>query len=81
LPYTKTGTQLAVALLLYRRHALCRGRPFTFPNAEPEGLGISRRAKYRVLSKLEQIGLVKTKRETGCAVEVTLLCDWRTGLS
>ena len=73
LPYTKSGTQLAVALVLQRRRFLHRSRIFSLPNKELEELGISRFTKSRALAGLESAGLIKTNRKPGRAVVVTLL--------
>lgn len=80
LPYIKTGAQLVVALLLYRHHTLYRGKPFSFSNSELDDLGICRQTKYRTLTNLEQARLIKIKQENGRGIEVTVLCNWRTGL-
>ena len=47
LPYTKSGTQLAVALVLQRRRFLYRSMVFSLPNKELDELGIDRFTKYR----------------------------------
>ena len=73
LPYSRSGTQLAVMLILQRRRFLCRSRTFSLPNGELEELGISRQAKYRALAGLELVKLIRTNQKPGRAVVVTLL--------
>jgi hypothetical protein len=69
-----------VALLLYRQHARYAGRAFTFANGEAAYFGIDRHTEYAALTNLEQGGLIKLGRRNGQALEITVLCDWRTGL-
>ena len=73
LPYTKSGNQLAVALILQRHRFLRRSRTFSLPNKELEELGINRYAKRRALAGLKSAKLIRTNRKPGRAVTVTLL--------
>ena len=72
LPHLQGASQLAVALLLYRRWILGGiRRTFEFPNAGLNRLGIARQVKYRALAKLEGAGLITIERTHGQAARVT----------
>jgi hypothetical protein len=59
LPLVRSKEQLAIALWLHRRRAVCGSDLFTVPNRELyEELGLTRFAKYRALRHLEQAGAV-----------------------
>jgi hypothetical protein len=72
LPHVQGECQLAVALLLYRRWVLCgRRRTFSFPNADPNRLGIDRAVKHRVLTRFEEAGLITVEQRAGSAPRIT----------
>jgi hypothetical protein len=72
LPHLQGASQLAVALLLYRRWVLCgRPRTFDFPNADLYRLGISRAVKSKALAKLKDASLITTGQLDGHAVRIT----------
>jgi hypothetical protein len=72
LPLVRGESQLAVALLLYRRWVLCgRRRTFDFPNGDLNKLNIKRATKHCALAKLEQAGLIDVERRPGHAVRIT----------
>ena len=74
LPRVRTKEQLAVALWLHRRRAVCRNELFTVPNkALQEDLGISRRVKYGALQRLEEAGAIAIIREGKHALKIRLL--------
>ena len=74
LPLVKTKEQMAVALWLHRRRAVCRNALFTVPNkALQEDLGISRRVKYGALQRLEEAGAIAIIREGKHALKIRLL--------
>jgi DNA-binding transcriptional ArsR family regulator len=63
-PLVNTRDQLLVAIWLHRRRAICRNELFTVPNkALQEDLGLSRRVKYRALSRLERAGVIALIRD------------------
>jgi hypothetical protein len=66
--------QLIVALLLYRHHALYRGKTFAFSNTEIANFGISHQTKYRALGYLEAAGLIRVEKVNGRASLVALTC-------
>jgi hypothetical protein len=53
LPVLAKSDELAVAIYLWRRRAVCGCEPFDVPNGELKVLGISRKIKYRTLKLLE----------------------------
>jgi hypothetical protein len=72
LPHVRGECQLTVALLLYRRWVICgRHRTFDFPNADLNRLGIHRAVKHRVLTRLEEAGLITVERLAGHAPRIT----------
>jgi hypothetical protein len=63
IPFIATKEQLAVAIWLHRRRAVCGSELFTVPNkALFEDLGVSRLVKYRTLQRLEKVGIVVLAR-------------------
>ena len=72
-PVVGTVNQLVVAMLLYRRCLLARGRTVPLSNSELEVFGISRFAKYRALAGLKAAGVVSTEAPNGRSTRVTLL--------
>jgi hypothetical protein len=74
LPLVKTKKQLAVAIWLHRRRAICRTELFTVPNKALQGdLGLSRWVKYRALAHLEKAGAIALFRGDKHALQVRLL--------
>ena len=70
---TKSKQQLLVALYLYRRCHVCHSRTVDVPTRDlAENWGISRTTKYRVLSHLQQAGVVAVRSRTGRTIKVTL---------
>src|SRR5262249_45746307 len=77
LPRVRTKEQLAVALWLHRRRAVCRNELFTVPNkALQQDLGISRRVKYGALQRLEEAGDLAIIREGKHALKIRLLWEY-----
>ena len=71
LPHIQGASQLAVALLLYRRWVICGRRAvFNFPNSDLNRLGIHRTVKYRALTRLQEAGLITVDKAHGQAVKV-----------
>jgi hypothetical protein len=69
-----TKEQLAVAIWLHRRRAVCRNELFTVPNkALQQDLGVSRRVKYGALAHLEKAGVIQLIREGKHTLQVRLL--------
>jgi hypothetical protein len=69
---------LAVAILIYRRTIVCRGRTVTLPAHELTELGIVRRRKNEALTRLQAAGLIRIETAPkGQSAKVTLL--WRSG--
>lgn len=63
LPLVHSKEQLAIAMWLHRRRAICKSDEFTVPNrALLEELGLSRFAKYRGLRHLEAAGIITLVR-------------------
>jgi hypothetical protein len=74
LPLVKTKEQLAVAIWLYRRRAVCRDGVFTVPNESlQKDLGLSRYVKYKALRHLEKARVVALIRNGKHALGVRLL--------
>jgi hypothetical protein len=74
LPLVKTKEQLAVALWLHRRRAVCRNALFTVPNKGlQEDLGLSRKVKYGALQRLEEAGAIALIRDAKHTLQVRLL--------
>ena len=74
LPLTRSEGQLAAALWVYRLRVVQRSKTVSISNQSlEEALGISRFAKYRVLAKLEDAGVLTVERRDGRAIKVTLL--------
>lgn len=74
LPFVKSKEQLAVAIWLHRRRAVCRNEVFTVPNQELRGeLGVNRQTKYRALRCLERAGVITLTRDGKCALQVRML--------
>jgi hypothetical protein len=72
MPHVRGGSQIVVAMLLYRRWVLCgRRRVFDFPNGDLKRLGIKRSVKHRTLAKMVQAGLITVTHGNGQAVRVT----------
>ncbi len=74
LPLTRSSEQLAVALYLYRLRIVRRSKTIRLSNVALENdLGLSRYAKYRILARLEEAGVLKVGRRDGRSLTVTLL--------
>ena len=74
LPLVKTKEQLAVAIWLQRRRAVCRSELFTVPNQELRvDLGLSRKIKYQALQHLEKAGAIALIRNGKHALQVRIL--------
>jgi hypothetical protein len=74
LPLVKSKEQLAVAIWLHRRRAICRDEVFTAPNQELRGeLGLGRLVKYRALQHLEEAGAIALVRAGKRALQVRIL--------
>jgi hypothetical protein len=75
LPLVKSKEQLAVAMWLHRRRAVCHSNTFTVPDKELfEELGVTRFVKYRTLRHLEGAGLVAVARNGHLVTRVTMRC-------
>jgi hypothetical protein len=72
-----TSTHLVIAMLIYSKCLERRGRTVSLSNRELRLLGISRYAKYRTLTWLQEVGVI-TIEETvnGQSTRVTLLPSW-----
>jgi hypothetical protein len=65
---------IVIAILIYRRTVVCRGRTVTLPNTDLAELGIDRPHKSRVLAALADVGLIRIEQtEPGQTSKVTLL--------
>ena len=74
LPLVNSAEQLAIALWLHRRQAVCRSKTFTVPNQTLiDDLGVSRFTKYRALYHLERARVIAITRDGHHALQVTLL--------
>jgi hypothetical protein len=72
LPLVHSADQLAILLLLYRRCLMSRSRTVTLPNSELAAVGVTRFAKYRLLTWLQDAGAATVAPRNGRAVSVTL---------
>lgn len=79
-PIVRGKAELAAALLLYRERFKQKSgrkkgaklsRTVDFTNASLSAMGIARQAKYSMLRRLEEAGLVSVEREGRCAPRVT----------
>ena len=74
LPLVQSKEQLAIAIWLHRRRAVCRSNLFTVPNDTlGEELGLSRKVKYRALRHLEKAKIITLTRNGRHALSVKLL--------
>jgi hypothetical protein len=74
LPAVKSKEQLAVAIWLHRRRAICRDEVFTVPNQDLQmELGLDRYVKYRALKWLEKAGAIALVRDNKRALRVRIL--------
>ena len=74
LPLANSPEQLAVAIWLHRRRAICKQEWFSVPSGDLEmDLGISRSTKYRTLIHLERDKVITIKRLGRQAVWIELL--------
>jgi hypothetical protein len=72
-PQVRSGRQLAVLLLIYRRCLWARSRTVSVPNGDLADIGLSRYGKYRALAALDELGLIITEPWDGKTIQVTLL--------
>jgi hypothetical protein len=73
-PLVNTRDQLAIAMWLHRRRAVCGAELFTVPNkALQEDLGLSREVKYAALEHLEEAGAIAIIRKGKHSLQVRLL--------
>jgi hypothetical protein len=72
IPIVHTSTHLAVAVVLYSKCLRRRSQTITLTNQELKRLGISRYAKYRALSRLQEVGMLTIETRNGRSVKVTL---------
>jgi hypothetical protein len=61
-----------VAMLLLQLDFKNRGRPIALSNEATRHLKLDRRVKYRVLIKLEKLGLISVAQRRGSAPEITI---------
>jgi hypothetical protein len=74
LPLVKTKEQLAVAIWLHRRRAVCRNELFSVPNESlHKDLGLSRKVKYQTLRHLEKARAIALTRNGKHAIQVQIL--------
>jgi hypothetical protein len=73
LPIVRSGGQLLVLLLIYRRCLYARCRTVSLPNSDLVAAGMSRFGKYRILAALEHLGLIDREPSDGKTTKVTLL--------
>ena len=74
LPLAETKEQLAVAIWLHRRRAVCCNELFTVPNQElHEDLGLSRKVKYAALRHFEKTEVIAVVRDGKRALQVRFL--------
>jgi hypothetical protein len=74
LTVVKTKEQLAVAIWLHRRRAVCRSDLFTVPNdALGKDLGLSRKVKYQLLRHLETAKVIAVVRNGKHILQVRFL--------
>jgi hypothetical protein len=72
-PRVRSGRQLAVLMLIYRRCLWAHRRTVSLPNKDLAEIGISRQGKYTALNALEELELIKREPYDGKATRVTLL--------
>jgi len=73
MPRVETAKQLALALWVYRKCARARRQIVRLSNGELRFLGINRYAKYRILTRLQQKGLLAVEPQSpGRSVSVRL---------
>ena len=74
IPIVQSKEQLAVALWLHRRRAVCKNNLFTVPNdALRAELGLSRDIKYKTLRHLEKAGVIAVEHDNKCSLQVRML--------
>jgi hypothetical protein len=69
---TQHGRVYDVALLLLQLDFKHRGHPVKLSNEITRHLKLNRRVKYRVLVKLEKLGLISVLHRPGAAPEITI---------
>jgi hypothetical protein len=74
LPIVKSKEQLAVAIWLHRRRAVCRNELFTVPNESlREDLDLDRFVKYRTLRRLNEASAITLTCTGKRALKVRIL--------
>jgi hypothetical protein len=74
LALVKTKEQLAVAIWLHRRRAICHSELFTVPNdVLQKELGLNRRVKYQSLQYLERAKVITIVRDGRRALQIRIL--------
>jgi hypothetical protein len=64
-----------VALYLFHRHWLTRGKPIKVSNVALDGMGVARGTKWHGLLELERAGLIRIERRSRKSPLVTLIED------
>ena len=67
------GKTLNVAIALWWRHGMARGRPFKLTRMALKALNVKRDAASAGLARLEQAGLIKVERKPGQRPTVSIL--------
>jgi hypothetical protein len=74
IPVVQSKEQLAVAIWLHRRRAVCKCELFDVPNDTlHKELGLNRYTKYRALRHLEKAGVIALVRKGKHAIQVRIL--------
>ena len=74
IPVVQSKEQLAVAIWLHRRRAVCKCEVFDVPNDTlHKELGLSRYVKYRTLQRLKKAGAIAVVRGNKRALQVKIL--------
>jgi len=74
IPVVQSKEQLAVAIWLHRRRAVCKSELFDVPNDTlHQELGLSRFVKYRTLRCLKRAGAIAVVRGNKRALQVRIL--------
>jgi hypothetical protein len=68
----RSGSVYRLALLLLYESWRLGGRPITLSNVSALAEGLSRRSKWRAMSELERLGLIKIERRRRHAPRVVL---------
>ena len=74
IPVVQSKEQLAVAIWLHRRRAICCNELFDVPNETlHKELGLSRDIKYKTLRHLERAGIIAVVRDNKCSLQIRML--------